>query len=98
MPEMPRYERRDGDVGTKISRGRHQVTVERQLCDVEVMVPKCAEKQLLRLKRQICDLASVHLNATVPDRARAVVFGARDRNGYQLRHRLPPYCYSDISA
>ena len=76
MPEMSRHERRNRDVGTKAARRRHQVAVERQLGDVEVVIAERPEKQLLGIERQIGDLAPVDLHAAVLDRTGAVVFGA----------------------
>src|SRR5262249_6314533 len=82
MTEDARDERRNGDVGRGAGRYRAQVARERELRDVELVKLEGAVEGLLRVERQVGDGAAVDLDAAIPDRARAVVIAARDRDGY----------------
>src|SRR5262249_57340665 len=73
------HEGGDADIG-RVPRGyRANITRERKLRDVEFLVAEGAKEDLFRIKRQVGDFAAFHLDAAVPDGARAVVIAARNR-------------------
>ena len=79
VPEQPRHEGGDADI-VRIPRGDGaDIARERQLRDVEFLIAERAEEDLLRVERQIGDLAALHLDAAIPDRAGAVIVAACNR-------------------
>src|SRR5215467_15511303 len=84
MPEQPRHEGGDAHIGRIPRCHRADIARERKLRDIEFLVAEGAKEDLFRIKREIGDLAAFHLDAAVPDGARAVVVAAR--NGYGHLH------------
>src|SRR5262249_23280445 len=84
MPEQPRHEGGDADIGRVPRRHRADIARERKLRDVEFLVAEGAKEDLFRIKRQVGDLAACHLDTAVPDGACTVVVAAR--NGYRHLH------------
>src|SRR5262249_2900145 len=84
MPEQPRHEGGDADIGRVPRRHRADIARERKLRDVEFLVAEGAKEDLFRIKRQVGDLAAFHLDTAVPDGAGTVVVAAR--NGYRHLH------------
>src|SRR5258705_9628908 len=88
MPEQTRHEGGDDDIG-RITRGNGaDVARERQLRDVEFLIAEGAKENLLRIQRQVGDVAAFHLDAAIPDGAGAIVIAARDRYRH-LNHWAP---------
>ncbi len=86
VPEQPRHEGGNADIGRGPGSDRADIARERQLGDVEFLIAEGAKENLLRIERQVGDRAALHLNAAVPDRAGAVVIAARNGNRH-LDHR-----------
>ena len=73
VPEHPRHERRDTDIGTIALRGLDRVARHRQFADVEIHGAERAEENLLRRQHHENGVDSVDLHGAVKQRARPVV-------------------------
>ena len=79
MPEQPRHEGRDADVLRRARRHGADVARERHLGDVEFLELEQPVEDLLRVERQVVDVAALDLHAAVDDRLGAIVIAAGDR-------------------
>ena len=79
MPEQPRHERRDADVLRRARGDRADVARERHLRDVEFLELEQPVEDLLRIERQVVDVAALDLHPAVDDRLGAIVVAAGDR-------------------
>ena len=79
MPENARHESGDADIGRGAGRHRAQIARKRQLRDVEFLEFEGAVENLFGIERQIGGRAALDPDASIHDRARAVIIAARNR-------------------
>src|SRR5579863_5774606 len=92
MAEDARHERRHADIAGGAGRHRADVAGKRNLRDVEFLELEGAVENLLRIHRQIGDVATLDLHPPVADRARAVVIAACNR------YRHVTHCKSSLHS